>query len=80
MIRKMIGHSNNHLAWINIKIKIKRTSQYIQIFGMYLFTMITETWRSLSTEHLYSMGRILQTQRFTTWDLSPSMYLFIDGY
>ena len=57
-----------------------KTSQYIQIFWMYLFTMITETWQSLSTEHLYNMGRILQTKLFTTWDLSPSMYLFIDGY
>ena len=51
MIRKMIGHSNNHLAWINIKIKIKDESIYTYRGGGYMcdvsiYTMIKGTWQS----------------------------------
>ena len=38
MIRKMIGHSNNHLAWINIKIKIKKNeSIYTDIWDVSIY-------------------------------------------
>ena len=77
MIRKMIGHSKNHLAWINAKSN-EDESIYTYIWDVSIYNNYRDV--AVFKYRALSMGRILETKLFTTWDLSPSMYLFIDGY
>ena len=80
MIRKMIGHSKNHLARINIKIKIMDESLYTDIWDVSIYNDYRDVavlkYRTFIL-CLYSIGRILYIKRVSTWDLSPRIYTYL---
>ena len=63
MIRKMIGYSK--ITKYGSMQNQMKTSQYIQIFGMYLFTMITETWQS-KVPGIYDLKTLKRTGHLWT--------------